>query len=58
MAICLNAELDYVLLKVPNGEIYILAKRAGRERHARPRGIDYAACTVAGHHEGLRVRAA
>ena len=26
MAICLNAEYDYVLLQAPNGEVYILAK--------------------------------
>ena len=26
MAICLNPELDYVLLQVPNGEVYILAE--------------------------------
>ena len=26
LAICLNADLDYVLAKAPNGEIYVLAK--------------------------------
>jgi isoleucyl-tRNA synthetase len=26
MAICLNADLDYILMKVPDGEVYIVAK--------------------------------
>ena len=26
LAICLNADFDYVLAKAPNGEVYIVAK--------------------------------
>jgi len=43
MAICVNAELDYVLLQVPNGEVYILAQ-ALAEGVCKAAGIDYAAC--------------
>ena len=45
MAICVNAEFEYVLLQVPGGEVYVLAKdlaqavcKAGR--------IDFDACKV------------
>ena len=45
MAICLNAGLDYVLLQVPAGEVYVLAKElAGSVCKAA--GIDYDACRV------------
>ena len=45
MAICVNAEFDYVLLQVPGGEVYILAKELA-EGVCKSAGIDYAACTV------------
>ncbi len=45
MAICVNAGYDYVLLQVPNGEVYILAKDLA-EGVCKQAGIDYAACTV------------
>ena len=44
-AICVNAAFDYVLLKAPNGEVYILAKELA-ENVCKQAGIDYAACTV------------
>jgi isoleucyl-tRNA synthetase len=45
MAICLNAQLDYVLLQVPSGEVYVLAKElAGAVCKAAQ--IDYDACRV------------
>ena len=45
MAICVNADFDYVLLQAPNGEVYILAKDLA-ERVCKAAGIDYAACRV------------
>ena len=45
MAICVNAAFDYVLLQVPNGEIYILAEGLA-ESVCRNAGIDFADCTV------------
>ena len=45
MAICVNAEFDYVLLQVPGGEVYVLAKDLA-EAVCKAGGIDYAACTV------------
>lgn len=44
-AICLNAEFDYVLLQVPSGDVYVLAKDLA-ESVCKAAGIDYAACTV------------
>ena len=44
-AICLNAEFDYVLLQVPGGDVYILAKDLA-ESVCKAAHIDYAACTV------------
>ena len=45
MAICVNAEFDYVLLQVPGGEVYILAQELAQSV-CKAAGIDYAACTV------------
>ena len=45
MAICVNADFDYVLLQAPNGEVYILARDLA-ERVCKAAGIDYAACRV------------
>ena len=45
MAICVNAEFDYVLLQAPGGEVYILAKELA-EKVCQAAGLDYAACTV------------
>ena len=42
-AICVNPEFDYVLLKAPSGEVYILAQ-ALAESVCKRAGIDYAAC--------------
>ena len=44
-AICLNADFDYVLLQVPTGEVYVLAKELA-EGVCKAAGIDYAACQV------------
>ncbi len=44
-AICVNAEFDYVLLKAPNGEVYIMAKELA-EKVCKAAGLDYAACEV------------
>ncbi len=44
-AICLNAEFDYVLLQVPNGEVYILAEGLA-ESVCKAVHIDFAACKV------------
>ncbi|WP_130869901.1 isoleucine--tRNA ligase [Intestinimonas massiliensis (ex Afouda et al. 2020)] len=44
-AICLNAEFDYVLLQVPNGDVYILAKDLA-ESVCKAAHIDYDACQV------------
>ena len=44
-AICLNAEFDYVLLQVPGGDVYVLAKDLA-ESVCKAAGIDYDACTV------------
>ena len=45
MAICVNADFDYVLLQAPNGEIYVLARDLA-EGVCKAAGIDYAACAV------------
>ena len=45
MAISVNPEFDYVLLQVPGGEVYILAKELA-EGVCKAANIDYAACTV------------
>ena len=45
MAICVNAGFDYVLLQVPNGEVYIPAKDLA-ESVCKQAGIDYSACKV------------
>ncbi|MDE6107508.1 MAG: isoleucine--tRNA ligase, partial [Oscillospiraceae bacterium] len=45
LAISLNAAFDYVLLKAPNGEIYIMAKELC-EKVCKQAKIDYAACEV------------
>ena len=45
MAICVNAGFDYVLLKAPNGETYILAEELA-PAVCKAAGIDFAACTV------------
>lgn len=45
MAICLNAELDYVLLEVPSGEVYVLAQ-ALAEGVCKAAGIDFGTCKV------------
>ena len=45
MAICVNPEFDYVLLRAPNGEVYILAQELA-ESVCKAAGIDYAACAV------------
>ena len=44
-AICLNAEFDYVLLQVPSGDVYVLAKDLA-ESVCKAAHIDYEACTV------------
>ena len=45
MAICVNADFDYVLLQAPSGEIYVLARDLA-EGVCKAAGIDYAACAV------------
>ena len=45
MAICVNAGFDYVLLKAPNGETYILAEELA-PAVCKAAGIDFAACEV------------
>ena len=45
MAICVNAGIDYALLQVPGGEVYIVAE-ALAESVCQAAGIDYAACSV------------
>ena len=45
MAICVNAEYDYVLLEVPGGEVYVLAKELV-EGVCKAAKIDYAQCKV------------
>ena len=45
MAICLNAEFDYVLLQTPSDEVYILAKDLA-ESVCKAAHIDFAACTT------------
>ena len=45
MAICVNAEFDYILLQAPNGEVYVLAKDLA-EGVCKAAGIDYSACKV------------
>ncbi len=44
-AICVNANFDYVLLKVPAGEVYILARDLAQEV-CKQAHIDYSACEV------------
>jgi len=44
-AICVNAEFDYVLLKAPNGEVYILAQELAQSV-CKAAGVDYDACEV------------
>ena len=44
-AICLNADFDYVLLQVPSGDVYILAKDLA-ESVCKAAHIDYDACKV------------
>ena len=44
-AICLNADFDYVLLQVPNGDVYVLAKDLA-ESVCKAAHIDYDACKV------------
>jgi len=45
MAICVNAEYEYVLLEVPSGDVYILAKDLARSV-CQAAGLDYGACRV------------
>ncbi|MCI8478331.1 MAG: isoleucine--tRNA ligase [Oscillospiraceae bacterium] len=45
MAICVNAGYDYVLLQVPNGEVYIMAQ-ALAEGVCKKVGIEFTACKV------------
>jgi len=45
MAICVNANFDYILLQVPSGEVYILAKDLA-ESVCKAAHIDYAACRI------------
>ncbi len=45
MAISVNPAFEYVLLQVPNGEVYILAKELA-ESVCKAAKIDYEACTV------------
>lgn len=45
MAICVNANFDYVLLKAPNGEVYIMAQELA-EGVCKNAGLDFAACQV------------
>ena len=44
-AICLNAEFDYVLLQVPSGDVYVLARDLA-ESVCKAAHIDYEACKV------------
>ena len=44
-AICVNPDFDYVLLRAPGGEIYILAAGLA-ESVCKAAGLDAAACTV------------
>ena len=44
-AICLNAEFDYVLLQVPGGDVYVLAKDLA-ESVCQAAHIDFGACAV------------
>ena len=44
-AICLNAEFDYVLLQVPSGDVYVLARDLA-ESVCKAAHIDYEACQV------------
>ena len=44
-AICLNAEFDYVLLQVPSGDVYVLAKDLA-ESVCKAAHIDFEACKV------------
>ena len=45
MAISVNPAFEYVLLQIPNGEVYILAKELA-EGVCKAAKIDYEACTV------------
>lgn len=51
MAICLNAEYDYVLLEVPGGEVYVLAK-ALAESVCKAAHIAYSDCRILATHKG------
>ena len=44
-AICLNADFDYVLLQVPSGDVYVLARDLA-ESVCKAAHIDYDACKV------------
>ncbi|OUN05695.1 isoleucine--tRNA ligase [Flavonifractor sp. An92] len=44
-AICLNADFDYVLLQVPSGDVYVLAKDLA-ESVCKAAHIDFEACKV------------
>ena len=50
-AICLNAEFDYVLLQVPSGDVYVLAKDLA-ESVCKAAHIDYEACKVLAEMKG------
>ncbi|MCD8004187.1 MAG: isoleucine--tRNA ligase, partial [Oscillospiraceae bacterium] len=43
LAICVNAAFEYVLLQVPGGEVYILARKLAPQV-CRAAGIDYDSC--------------
>ncbi len=45
MAICVNADFNYVLLEVPDGDIYIMAEELAKQV-CQAAGIDYDACRV------------
>ncbi len=45
MAICVNAAYEYVLLQVPNGEVYILAKELA-EQVCKAAKIDFEGCKI------------
>ena len=51
MAICLNAEFEYILLETPSGEVYVLAKELA-ESVCKAAKIDFSACKVLGTLKG------
>ncbi len=51
MAICVNASFEYVLLRQPNGETYVVAKDLA-ETVCKAAGLDFAACEVLGTVKG------